>query len=235
MADTSPGAAGGFGGSSPLASTAAGLSRAQEEAAFYHEAALNTAWTGVRLAIGVVTSGLGAFVFAFFYLRSVNNYGLWYPKGFGGPSGGLGATIMALIVVSAGLQSLGVRQLKAGRKQPWFSAALAALVLGVAAFAILIAELTSLSFQPGANAFASVFVGASAVFAVLLLGMLVWLEITVMSSRHILPISFVEQPPTFAEAAEVQRFQASLSAFTLFWNFIAVVALVLWVLFYLVH
>lgn len=222
MADTSPAAA-------------AGLSRAQEEAAFYHEAALNTAWTGVRLMIGVVTSGLGAFVFAFFYLRSVNNYGLWYPKGFSGPPGGLGATIMALIVVSAGLQSFGVRQLKGGRRQPWFSAALAALVLGTAAFAIQVAELMSLSFQPGANAFASVFVGGSAVFALLVLGTLVWLEVTVMSSRHIPAISFVEQPPTFAEAADVQRFQASLSAFTLFWNYLAVVAVVLWVLFYLVH
>ncbi len=222
-----------------MAETSAGgtgsLSRGQEEAAFYHEAELNTTWTGVRLMIGVVTSGLGAFVFAFFYLRSVNSYGLWYPKGFSGPSAGLGVLIMALIVVSAAAASFGLTRLKAGRKQPWFSAALAALVLGVAAFAVLISELMSLSFQPGANAFASVFVGGSVTFAVLLLGALVWLEITVMSARHIPAISFVEQPPTFGEAAEVQRFQASLSAFTLFWNYLAVVAVVLWVLFYLVH
>lgn len=214
---------------------AAGLSRGQEEAAFYHEAALNTTWTGIRLMIGVVTSGLGAFVFAFFYLRSVNNYGLWYPKGFGGPPMGLGVTAMVLIVASAAVQSFGLTQIKAGRKQPWFSAALAALALGVAAFAISIAELLSLSFQPGANGFASVFVGASVVFAVLLLGSVVWLEIIVMNSRHIPAISFVEQPPTFVEAAEVQRFQASLSAFTLFWNYLAIVSFILWVLFYLVH
>jgi len=56
-----------------------------------------------------------------------------------------------------------------------------------------------------------------------------------MNARWIPEISFVEQPPTFVEAAEVQRFQASLSAFTLFWNFVAVAAVVLWVLFYLVH
>ncbi len=62
-----------------------------------------------------------------------------------------------------------------------------------------------------------------------------WLEIMVMNSRNITEMSFVEQPPTFVEAAEVQRFQASLSAFTLFWNYLAIVAVVLWVLFYLVH
>lgn len=214
---------------------AAGLSRGQEEAAFYHEAALNTAWTGVRLMIGVATSGLGAFVFAFFYLRSINNYGLWYPKGFGGPPLWAGTVIMVLIVVSAAAQSFGLTRLKAGQKQPWFGAAVAALILGVAALAIQIAELMSLSFQPGANAYASVFVGGSAVFALLLIGVLVWFEIIIMASRNIPQISFVEQPPTFTEAAELQRFQASLSAFTLFWNYMAVVAVVLWVLFYLVH
>jgi heme/copper-type cytochrome/quinol oxidase subunit 3 len=216
-------------------SGAAGLSRAQEDAAFYHEAALNTAWTGVRLMIGVVASGLGGFIFAFFYLRAVNNYGLWYPKGFDGPPVWEGTVIMVLIVISAAAQSFGLTRLKAGQKQPWIGAAVGALILGVAAFAIQIAELTTVSFQPGANGYASVFVGGSAVFTLVLLGTLVWLEILVMGSRNIPQISFIEQPPTFAEAAEVQRFQASLSAFTLFWNFIAVVAVVLWVLFYLVH
>src|SRR5215813_4150786 len=214
---------------------AAGLSRRQEEAAFYHEAALNTTWTGVRLMIGVVTSGLGAFVFAFFYLRSINNYGLWYPKGFVGPPVWQGTVIMALIVVSAIAQSFGLTRLKAGQKKPWITVAVGALIVGVAALALQVDELMSLPFQPGADAFASVFVGGTAVFTLLLFAVLVWLEIIVMGSRDIPEISFVEQPPTFAEAAELQRFQASLSAFTLFWNYMAVVAVVLWVLFYLVH
>jgi len=214
---------------------AVGLSRDQEEEAFYHEAALNASWTGVRLLIGVVTSGLGAFVFAFFYLRSVNNYGLWYPAGFRGPEGWEGALIMALIVVSAAAQSLGVQQLKAGKKSAWLGSAIIALALGVAAMGIQVGQLATLSFLPGANAFASVFVGTSAVFVILLLATMIWLEILVMTARRVPEMSFVEQPPTFVEAAEVQRFQASLSAFTLFWNFVAVAAVVLWVLFYLVH
>jgi len=213
----------------------AGLSREQEEAAFYHEAALNSAWTGVRLMIGIVTSGLGAFVFAFFYLRSVNNYGLWHPAGFTGPQAWAGAVIMAAVVVSAAAQSFGLQQLKAGRKSAWSGLALLALALVVVAVTFQILQLATLPFQPGANAFASVFVGASAVFAVLLLTTVIWLEILVMGGRQIPEISFVEQPPTFTEAAQVQRFQASQSAFTLFWNFMAVAAVVLWVLFYIVH
>src|SRR6266699_2303741 len=222
-----------------MAETSAGgtgsLSRGQEEAAFYHEAELNTTWTGVRLMIGVVTSGLGAFVFAFFYLRSVNSYGLWHPAGFTGPQAWEGAVIMAAVVVSAAAQSFGLQQLKAGKKPAWLGLAVIALALGAVAVAFQILQLATLPFQPGANAFASVFVGASAVFAVLLLATMIWLEILVMGGRQIPEISFVEQPPTFTEAAQVQRFQAWLSAFTLFWNFMAVAAVVLWVLFYIVH
>jgi heme/copper-type cytochrome/quinol oxidase subunit 3 len=214
---------------------AVGLSREQEEAAFYHEAALNASWTGVRLLIGVVTSGLGAFVFAFFYLRSVNNYGQWYPAGFRGPEGWQGALIMGLIVVGTAAQSFGVQQLKAGKKSAWLGSAMLALALGAAAMGVQVGQLLTLSFLPGANAFASVFVGTSAVFVILLFATMIWLEILVMTARRFPEMSFVEQPPTFVEAAEVQRFQASLSAFTLFWNFVAVAAVVLWVLFYLVH
>jgi hypothetical protein len=213
------------------------LSREQEEEAFYHEAALNAAWTGSRLFIGIIASGLAAFVFAFFYLRSLNSHGLWYPGGSLAtkPSVGEGSAIAGLIVVSAVLQSYGLVRIKAGHKGAWAALALVALVLGLAAVGTQIAQLVTLPFQPGASGFASVFVGASPVLALLALGSMIWLEILIARARRIPEISFVEQPPTFAEAVQVQRFQASLSAFTLFWNFMAVAAAVLWVLFYVVH
>ena len=54
-------------------------------------------------------------------------------------------------------------------------------------------------------------------------------------SRYIPALSFVEQPPTYTETYLVQRFQASLSGFTVVWNYLAVVAVLGWVLFYFVH
>lgn len=214
-----------------------GLSREQEEAAFYHEAALNTTWTGVRLMIGVVSAALGAFIFAFFYLRSLNSHGLWYPSGPvpTKPSVAVGTIILVLIVLSAVVQTLGLQRIKAGKRNDWIRAGAVAVALGVAAAAIQIWQLTDLGFQPGASGFASVFVGASPVLALLVLGTMIWLETIIMQARRIPEISFVEQPVTFAEAAAVQRLQASLSGCTLFWNFMAVAAIVLWILFYLVH
>jgi heme/copper-type cytochrome/quinol oxidase subunit 3 len=211
------------------------LSPAHEEAAFYHEAALNAAWTGSRLALGSLSFGFGAFIFAFFYLKSLNSHGLWYPAGFHGPKVWLGTLIMGLIVVSAAAQTVGLQRIKAASRGAWLGAAAVALVLGLAAVALQVYELVSLSFWPGANGFASVFTGASPVYLVIAFAALVWLETLIMRCRAIPAISFVEQPPTFAEAFAVQRFQSTLSAFTVVWNYLAVVAVIMWVLFYLVH
>ena len=39
-------------------------------------------------------------------------------------------------------------------------------------------------------------------------------------------------PPVQAETFEVQRFQSALSAFTVVWNYLAIVAIIFWLLFY---
>jgi heme/copper-type cytochrome/quinol oxidase subunit 3 len=213
----------------------AGLTREAEEAGFYHEAALNSAWTGARLALGGLAMGFGTFVFGFFYLRSLNSHGMWYPSGFKGPQAWVGIVVMALIVVSAVVQALALQRIKAGHKGAWQGGALLALVLGLAAIAIQIWQLTDLPFWPGSSGFASCFVGFYPVFMVVVFGAMVWLETLIMRVRSIPELAFVEQPPTYAEAFAVQRFQASLSGFTVVWNFLAVVAIIAWVLFYLVH
>jgi hypothetical protein len=63
---------------------------------------------------------------------------------------------------------------------------------------------------------------------------MIWLETLLARARSIPAISFVEQPPTYKEAFVVQRFQASLSGFTTVWNFLAVVTVLFWVLFYVI-
>jgi len=212
----------------------AAMSPAEEEAAFYHESALNASWTGVRLAIGGLSFGFGAFVFAFFYLRSLNSHHLWYTATTH-PQVGLGTTIMVLIVVSAAIQTLVLQSIKAGHKAPWQLGALVALVLGLGAVALQIYQLADLPFWPGASGFASVSVGYNPIYLTVAFCAMVWLEMLIVRCRAIPEISFVEQPPTYAEAFAVQRFQAALSAFTVTWNYLAVVAIIAWVLFYLVH
>ena len=209
------------------------LDRTTEEAGFYHEAALGAAWTGSRLAMGGLTFLFGSFVFAYFYLRSLNSNGLWKGPLYQRPNVALGTTIVGLIVISAILNTAMLQRIKAGSKAAWQAGGWVALLLGLAAVALMILQLLFLPFWPASSGFASVFTGTTPVYLTVVLAVMIWLETLLMRARSLPAIHFVEQPPTFKEAFAVQRFQANLSAFTAVWNFMAVVGLVFWVLFYL--
>jgi heme/copper-type cytochrome/quinol oxidase subunit 3 len=182
---------------------ASGLSRETEEEGFYHEAALNAAWTGARLAVGGLCFLFGAFVFAYFYLRSINSSGRWLGPGYRAPSMVYGTVIMIAVLLSAGIHYAALQQAKAGKKQLWQIGALTALLLGAAAIVLQILELLFLPFWPGSSGFSSVFTGFYPVLVVVLLAAMIWL-----------------------------RFQSSLSGFATVWNFLAVVTVLFWVLFY---
>ena len=209
-----------------------GLSRESEEEGFYHEAALNAAWTGSRLAVGGLCFLFGSFVFAYFYLRSINSSGRWMGSGYHAPSMVYGTVIMIAVLLSAGIHYAALQQAKAGNKRLWQIGALIALLLGVAAIVLQILELLFLPFWPGSSGFSSVFTGFYPVLIVVLLAAMIWLETLLARSRFIPAISFVEQPPTYKEAFVVQRFQSSLSGFATMWNFLAVVTILFWILFY---
>jgi heme/copper-type cytochrome/quinol oxidase subunit 3 len=210
------------------------MDRTAEEEGFYHEAALNGSWTASRLAIGGLSFLFGSFVFAYFFLRSINSNGRWHGSGFHSPSMVLGTVIMLLVLMSASVHYLGLQRIKAGHKRPWQIASLIALVLGIAAIVLQIVELLFLPFWPGSSGYSSVFTGFYPVFTVVLLSGLIWLETLLARSRFFPAMSFVEQPPTYREAFAVQRFQAGLSAFTLVWNYLAVMAVLFWILFYVI-
>jgi heme/copper-type cytochrome/quinol oxidase subunit 3 len=205
---------------------------ASEDEGYYHECGLNAAWTGSRLAIGGLTFLFGSFVFAYFYLRSLNSSGRWQGPGFLHPSLWMGTTIMLLAGLSACVHYFVLQRIKAGRKREWQAGSLVAMALGLAAVAMQIYQLTDLPFKPGSSGYGSVFAGFYPVFSVIQLAALLWLEILLARSRFIPALSFVEQPPTYTETFAVQRFQASLSAFSNVWNYLALMAVLFWLLFY---
>jgi len=209
-----------------------GLSRETEEEGFYHEAALNASWTGSRLAVGGLCFLFGSFMFAYFYLRSINSSGRWLGPGYHPPSMVYGTVVMIAVLFSAGIHYAALQQIKAGNKRLWQIGAVTALLLGLAAIILQILELLFLPFWPGSSGFSSVFTGFYPVLIVVLLAAMIWLETLLARSRFIPAISFVEQPPTYKEAFTVQRFQSSLSGFATVWNFLAVITVLFWVLFY---
>jgi heme/copper-type cytochrome/quinol oxidase subunit 3 len=214
-------------GSQPLA--APEHVRAEDES-FYHESGLNATWTGVRLAIGGLTFLYAAFAFAFFYLRSVNSAGRWAPTS--NPQLWAGTVIMLLSVCSAAVHYFGLQRIKTGNKRLWFTLGWVAFALGLAAVIMQIVQLLKLPFPPGSSGYASVFTGFYPVFLVSQLSAAIWLEILLMRARSIPAISFIEQPPTRVEVYSVQRFQASLSAFSTMWTYLGVISVLFYLLFY---
>src|ERR1700678_2876851 len=120
------------------------IAAAAEDEGFYHESALNAAWTGSRLAIGGLTFLFGCFAFAYFYLRSLNSEGRWQGSGYVHPSLWMGTTIMLLAVVSAAVHYFVLQRIKAGRKRTWQVGGLLALGLGLAAVALQVYQLANL-------------------------------------------------------------------------------------------
>ena len=203
-----------------------------EDEGFYHESGLNATWTGARLAIGGLTFLFGSFLFTYFYLRSLNSSGRWQGSGYVPPSLWQGTVIMLLAEVSAGVHYFGLQRIKAGNKSTWQISGLIALGFGLAAVAFQIYQLATLPFPPGSSGYSSTFTGFYPVFLTVQLCAMIWLEILLARSRFIPAMSFVEQPPTITETQSVQRFQANLSAFSATWTYLALVALLFWLLFY---
>ena len=155
-----------------VAASSTEIAAQAEDEGFYHESALNAAWTGSRLAIGGLTFLFGCFAFAYFYLRSLNSSGRWQGSGYVHPSLWMGTTIMLLAVVSAGVHYFGLQRIKAGHQAIWQIDALVAMGLGLAAVALQIYQLVDLPFPPGSSGYSSVFVGFYPVFLTIQLAVL---------------------------------------------------------------
>ena len=118
-----------------------------------------------------------AFFFAFLYLRALNTNGLWrgWPPHHPSPSTGFGVAILLCVLASAAAATA-THYLPA---DSWRACAIAALVLALVAVILQAVQFSSLGFGPTDGAYASVFVGWSGLFALMLLGAVYWLATVV--------------------------------------------------------
>lgn len=130
---------------------------------------------GARLWASSLVFFFFAFLFAYFYLRSLNEHGLFKPKGVDAPQG-WGIAIAACLVVSAALLHLGAADQRADRRPAWRLKGLGALLLGLVAIVLQIVAWASLGFGPTDGGFASVYLGWTGLYTIFLFGTLYWLE-----------------------------------------------------------
>lgn len=182
-----------------------------------------------RLLAGASTFFFLAFLFAYFYLRSLNQNHMWHPSHVKAEQG-LGAAIVACIALSAVLAIVAGRQMKV-QSRSWLRPAIASLVLGLAAIALQCVEYTTQHFGPTDGAYASVFCAWTAFFAIAALATMYWLETQVATELR----ARRSPAPSDGDIKNPDRLIApGLDACVFYWSYLAAIGVLTYVVLYLI-
>jgi heme/copper-type cytochrome/quinol oxidase subunit 3 len=179
-------------------------------------------WAGGRLASAGMAFVMISFVFAFYYLRELNIEHMWRPKGVHPPLG-FGIAILACMLVSAGLYWLAARASHPAGGETWLPLAGVALLLGLATIVLIGIEIPKAGFTPSSGAYASVFFGWTGFFGVAVLGGVYYLE-TMWARAARAGVGGTDPVVLAGESG----------AFATYWNFMAAMTVLFFVLLYLV-
>ena len=181
-----------------------------------------------RLLAGATTFFFLAFLFAYFYLRSLNQNHQWH-LGHVKADQGLGAVIVACVLLSAVLAIVAGRQMKA-QSSGWLGPAIASLVLGLAAIALQCVEYTVQHFGPTDGAYASVFCAWTAFYAIAALATMYWLETQIATELR----ARRTPAPAHGDIKDPDRLIApGLDACVFFWSYLAALGAIAYVTLYL--
>jgi heme/copper-type cytochrome/quinol oxidase subunit 3 len=184
-----------------------------------------------------------AFLFAYFYLRSLNNAGLWHPKHVT-PSLTFGTLVMALTVMSAVLVRLGVADQRAARRSEWRLKAAVALAVGVGAVVLQVVEWAAIGFGPADGGYASVFFGWTAFNILFVVGALFWLQNLLATAIRYRNVPVGGHPAAGEASGDAARsghdvadplslVRPGLEALSFYWTFLAGLGVLAWVVLYL--
>jgi heme/copper-type cytochrome/quinol oxidase subunit 3 len=185
-----------------------------------------------------------SFLFAYFYLRSINSAGMWKPKGVDA-SVGWGTAVVACYVLSALLVRLGLTDHRALRREQWRLKGLVALLAGVVGLVLQVIGWTQEGFGPTDGGYASVYFGWTAFMFLFVLCTLFWLETTLATSLRYRKVESGAAPAPGEASGDPHRVahdirdplslvRAELVGLSFYWTFLAAIAVVTWVILYLI-
>jgi heme/copper-type cytochrome/quinol oxidase subunit 3 len=198
---------------------------------------------GSRLWASSLVFFFFAFLFAYFYLRSLNEGGLFKPKNVEAPQG-FGIAILVCLVLSAVLLYLGAADQRAARRSAWRLKGLGALLFGLAVIVLQIVAWASIGFGPTDGGYASVYLGWTGLYTIFVFGTLYWLETCLaLSYRYrgepfgkaeIAPGDASGDPhreaPDIANPVHLNTAEVSALAFT--WTTLVAIGVVTWFVLY---
>jgi heme/copper-type cytochrome/quinol oxidase subunit 3 len=179
---------------------------------------------GAYLIAAAIAFFFVAFLFAFLYLRALNTNGLW---GGGKPHHHVhaaltvGIIVLVSVLASVALLRVALGELRAQARPIWRVPALVALLLGLAAVGVQCWQYTDLGFGPGDGGYASVYLGWTGFFTIFALGVMLWLEAVLASSRR-------------PDAAPRVELQGEVGSVSLVWTMLGLVEIASFILLYVV-
>jgi heme/copper-type cytochrome/quinol oxidase subunit 3 len=176
-------------------------------------------WVGARQLAGAAAFFFLAFVFAYFYLRSLDVNGNW-KIGTVDPGSGLGVAIVVVLVASAVLL-----RVAASRPERAVGPGAAALALALLSVVLQVIQWTTLGFGPASGGYASVYVGWTGTYAVFSLMAAYWIETQVATAWR------AGREGIWEDDGDVLR--AGLEACSFFWAFYVAIGVIAFVLLYL--
>jgi heme/copper-type cytochrome/quinol oxidase subunit 3 len=181
-------------------------------------------WVSARQLCGAAAFFFVSFVFAYFYLRSLDTNKDW-KIGSVNPSLGLGVVILVALILSA----VALR-LAATRPELTVSAGATALLLALLSVVLQVIQWTTLGFGPASGGYASVFVGWTVFYSVFTLACAYWIETQVATAWRRRRYGVPTTPAEVITDSAVAR--AGLEACSFFWSFYVASGVLLFVLLY---
>ncbi len=176
--------------------------------------------TAAKMWCGATAFFFAAFLFAYFYLRSLDPNNSWTIGKHVSPSGGLGVTVMACFLLSGLLLWLGSR-----RPVDQISTGVVAILLALCGVDSSSSSTRILGFGPTSGGYASVFFGWTATYAAGALWGIYWMEISVAS---------IWRNKRDGGGAREDLLQAGYTACTICWTFFVAIGVIMFVVLYLV-
>jgi heme/copper-type cytochrome/quinol oxidase subunit 3 len=184
-------------------------------------------WVSARLLSGAITFFFGAFVFAYFYLQALDVNHRWR-IGPVHPSQGLGLAIAALYLVGAIDYRLSVK--RSGLDE--LTAGILAVLMGLAAVALQFLEYTTLDFGAASGGYAAVFYGWTALYAIVALLGIYWIETQVATLWRMRRPDGPRQVLMPQDEETLLRAQVEASSF--YWAYFAAIGVLAYFLLYFI-
>jgi heme/copper-type cytochrome/quinol oxidase subunit 3 len=183
-------------------------------------------WVGARQLCGAAAFFFVSFLFAYFYLRSLDLSHDW-KIGHVDPPVGLGVAVLLVLLASAGLM-----RVAAQRSELTVRAGAGALALALVSIALQAIAWSTLGFGGASGGYASVYIGWTIFYSVFTLMSAYWIETQVATAwrrRH------AGVPPTPADVLTSERLtRANLEACSFFWSFYVAIGVITFVILYVI-